>query len=90
MAKSAMIRVRTEPDVKAAAEKIFSKLGISASAAVNMFYRQVAANRGLPFEARLPNAQSKKAIQEIKSGKSTRYASTQQLFEDVLGKDWDK
>ena len=53
-AKSANLYARIEPDVKAEAEKILSIIGISASSAINMFYKQIILNRGLPFEVKLP------------------------------------
>ena len=53
-AKSANLYVRIEPDVKEQAESILSALGIPASNAINMFYKQIILNRGLPFEVKLP------------------------------------
>lgn len=43
-----------EPDVKKQAEDILDKLGISASAFINMTYRQVIMKRGIPFAVELP------------------------------------
>lgn len=57
MAKSANIYARIEPDVKEQAENILSALGISASNAINMFYKQIIMHRGLPFEVKLPYAE---------------------------------
>lgn len=56
MAKSANLYARIEPDVKEQAESILSALGIPASNAINMFYKQIILQRGLPFEIRLPAA----------------------------------
>ncbi len=55
-AKSANLYARIEPDVKEQAESILSALGIPASNAINMFYKQIILNRGLPFEVKLPAA----------------------------------
>ncbi|MDE6662052.1 MAG: type II toxin-antitoxin system RelB/DinJ family antitoxin [Lachnospiraceae bacterium] len=55
-AKSANLYARIEPDVKEQAEKILSTLGIPASNAINMFYKQIILNRGLPFEVKIPSA----------------------------------
>ena len=54
--KSANLYARIEPDVKAQAESILSELGIPASNAINMFYKQIILNRGLPFEVKIPTA----------------------------------
>jgi DNA-damage-inducible protein J len=57
-AKSANVYARIEPDVKEQAESILSALGIPASNAINMFYKQIILNRGLPFEVKIPAARS--------------------------------
>ena len=49
MSKTTSLCVRLEPSVKQQAEQVLSQLGLSASAAVDMFYRQIILNRGLPF-----------------------------------------
>jgi len=54
--KSANLYVRIEPDVKEQAESILSALGIPASNAINMFYKQIILQRGLPFEVKIPFA----------------------------------
>ena len=52
--KSANLYARIEPDVKEQAESILSALGIPASNAINMFYKQIILNRGLPCEVKIP------------------------------------
>ena len=54
--KSANLYARIEPDVKEQAESILSALGIPASNAINMFYKQIILQRGLPFEVKIPSA----------------------------------
>ncbi len=44
------LHVRIEPDIKEQAEDVLSTLGISVSDAINMFYKQIISNKGLPFE----------------------------------------
>ena len=41
MAKTANLFARIEPEVKEQAEAILSALGIPASSAINMFYKQI-------------------------------------------------
>jgi len=52
--KSANVVARVEPDIKEEAEAIMSRLGISASAGINMFYRQIILWNGLPFRPSIP------------------------------------
>lgn len=53
--KSANLYARIEPDVKEQAENILAALGIPASNAINMFYKQIILNKGLPFEVKIPD-----------------------------------
>lgn len=54
MAKSANLYARIEPDLKEKAESILTALGIPASNAITMFYKQIILQNGLPFEVKLP------------------------------------
>lgn len=54
MAKSANPYARIEPDLKEKAESILTALGIPASNAITMFYKQIILQNGLPFEVKLP------------------------------------
>lgn len=51
--KTSTLYARINPKVKEKAERILAELGIPASTAVDMFYRQIIMHRGLPFEAKL-------------------------------------
>lgn len=55
--KTANLYARIEPDIKEQAECILSSLGIPVSNAINMFYKQIILQRGLPFEVKLPATQ---------------------------------
>ncbi|MBF0428289.1 MAG: type II toxin-antitoxin system RelB/DinJ family antitoxin [Magnetococcales bacterium] len=57
---------------KIEAEKVFSVLGLSATDAIRMFYRQVAIQRGLPFVAKIPNAETLAAIKELDEGMGSK------------------
>jgi len=50
------IQIRTDAEVKAAADSIFNKLGITLSDGINIFLRQVNLNSGFPFEVKLPDS----------------------------------
>jgi len=52
-----VINIRTEKRVRDEAKKVFSKMGLSTSAGINMFLHQVVAAKGLPFT---PTADPKK------------------------------
>lgn len=54
MANSSTVYVRMDTNLKENAEDILSQLGISASSAVQMFYKQIVLHRGIPFDMKLP------------------------------------
>lgn len=49
------ISIQVTPEVKQQAEAILQKLGISTSSAYEMFYKQIIANQGMPFEVNIPD-----------------------------------
>ena len=95
MAKSANLYARIEPDLKEQAEAILSALGIPASNAITMFYKQIVLQKGLPFDVKLPasrpvdvstisseqlNEELEKGYADIVSG-NTRSAKS--VFDDI-------
>ncbi len=54
MAKTANVNVRMEPELKQEAEEILDALGVPASNAVTMFYKQIVMHKGLSFDVQLP------------------------------------
>lgn len=93
--KSANLYARIEPEVKEQAESILSALGIPASNAINMFYKQIILQRGFPFDVKIPssrpvdmsslseaelNAELEKGYADIKAGR-TRGANA--VFADI-------
>lgn len=81
MPKSATIRARVEPQLKERAEAMLDEMGLSVTAAITLFYRQIIQRRALPFEVRLPNAATRRAMQAARSGRGVIAAgSIDELF----------
>ena len=78
MAKSEMIRARVEPALKHDAEAVLDKLGMTPTEAITLFYKQVTLYRGLPFPVRVPNAATRKALNEARSRKNVESFETVQ------------
>ena len=81
--KTATARARIHPDIKEKAEDIIHDLGLSVSAAFELYYRQIILNNGLPFDVRIPNEASRQAIHEARTGRGKRFPSAEKLFEDL-------
>lgn len=68
MAKTAMIRARTEPDLKEEVERILNKLGMTSTEAINLFYKQVKLRKGLPFDVKIPNKTTLETFKKTDAG----------------------
>ncbi len=53
-AKTANVVARVEPEIKEKAEAILESLGMPVSVVINMLYRQIIQQRGIPFSMNLP------------------------------------
>ena len=81
--KTATARALINPEVKKEAESILKEIGLSVSNSVELFYRQVVVQRGLPFELQVPNEKTMKAIRNSRSGKGRRFTGPEDLFKDL-------
>jgi DNA-damage-inducible protein J len=69
MSKSATIRARIEPSLKKEAESLLSKMGLSATQAITIFYRQIKMRKGLPFNIVIPNKTTRKTLEDTDAGR---------------------
>lgn len=54
MARTANVFTRVEPKIKEQAESVLDQLGISMATAMEIYLRQIALQRKIPFEMKLP------------------------------------
>ena len=84
MAKTAYLNARIDPELKAQAEDVFSKIGLSSSQAITLFYKQVEMQQGLPFEIKIPNKATLKAIEDAKTRRNLKsFNDVESLFDDL-------
>lgn len=84
MNKTAIVRARIEPALKTKAEKVLSDLGLNASDAINLLYRQVALHKALPFTLRTPNAATTKSLRASRHGHGVkRYRDVDVALKDL-------
>ncbi len=60
--------MKLDREVKEKAKKVFKELGLTMGEAVNIFLSQVALQKGLPFEVKIPNDKTKQAIEDARQG----------------------
>jgi DNA-damage-inducible protein J len=68
VSKTATVRARIEPDLKERAEHIFQQLGLTATQAITLFYKQVEQKKGLPFSLTLANKITKQTFEHTDAG----------------------
>lgn len=75
--------LRLDLESKLEAYKVFEKVGLKPVQAFNLFLRQVALRGGLPFEIKVPNADTLAAMKELEAGKGKIYKTSADLYKDL-------
>jgi len=79
--KNRKISVRIDPVTKNGAERIFKKLGLTASQAINLFYQQTVLQQGMPFLTLTPNSLTAETLKNARSRSDLKEFDT---MEDLL------
>lgn len=81
---STTLTVRTEKELKDKVGKILHEMGLNHSTAINMFYHKVLDNKGIPFELKITNRDTLKALEDSRNNQGlTRHESPEDLFKDL-------
>ncbi len=64
MSRTATVRAMMEPNKKESVTKILSRMGITHSEAINIFYSLIEEYRGFPFGLKLPESKNTVDISE--------------------------
>ncbi len=84
MPKTAVVSARIDPELKQSAEKVFQRLGLTATQAITLFYKQVELEHGLPFAVRIPNKVTEEALEQARTRQGLESFNTlDDLFEDL-------
>ncbi|MBC2715332.1 MAG: type II toxin-antitoxin system RelB/DinJ family antitoxin [Desulfobacteraceae bacterium] len=84
MAKTATIRARIEPRLKEDVEKLFQKMGLTTTEALNLFYRQVKLRNGLPFNVVIPNKTTEKVFKDTDAQRNlVRCDNADDMFDNL-------
>ncbi len=81
MAKTATVRARIEPDLKAEVDEVLEELGLTWTQLVTLLAKQVQVSRSLPFEVKVPNKATQKAMEDAANHRNLEsFASAEDLF----------
>ena len=83
MSADTVVRARIDSDTKARAAEALHDMGLTVSDAIRLLLLRVADEKRLPFAVQVPNAVTLKAMKELDEGKGKRFASAEELFEDL-------
>ncbi|MGR3317214.1 MAG: type II toxin-antitoxin system RelB/DinJ family antitoxin [Candidatus Anammoxibacter sp.] len=75
--------LRLDVAAKKHAYKVFAKVGLKPAQAVNLFLRQVALQGGIPFNIKVPNADTLEAMEELAKGGGTHYKTSLEMYDDL-------
>lgn len=88
---NAKICINTDIETKASAQKLFEKIGLDMTTAVNIFLKRAILEQGIPFEVslRTPNEVTIAAMDEFDDmmkhpDKYKRYSSFKEVIDEVL------
>jgi DNA-damage-inducible protein J len=85
--RNAVVRARVEEDLKNKASKVFKTVGLSTSDAIHLFLRQTVLTQALPFPVSVPNATTKRAMQEVRDRKKIYPEPGKSIFDDLHSDD---
>ena len=83
MASNAFVRARIDEHLKDEAAAVLAEMGLTVSDLVRMTLTRVAKDKALPFELKVPNAETRAAMEEARAlmkARKARFSDGQELF----------
>jgi DNA-damage-inducible protein J len=84
--QTSMLHIRVDDDIKEQATQALTAMGLSMSDAVRLFLRRVVVDQAFPLELKVPNAETRAAMEESRAMMASRragFASADELFADL-------
>lgn len=85
-ARSSMLHVRVDDELKAQANEALAAMGLSVSDAVRILLKRVVSDQAFPLELKVPNAHTRAAMEEARAtmkARAARFASADALLDDL-------
>ncbi len=77
-----IIRARVDLTLKAEANQLFQRLGLTMSDAIRLFLHQAVAEQALPFAIKVPNPTTVAAMEAVEHGKGLETVTLEQLAQE--------
>jgi len=81
------VRARIDTATKERASDALEAMGLSISDAIRLLMMRIADEHRLPFEVKVPNTTTRKAVADLQAGKGKRFASVDALMADLHADD---
>jgi len=81
------VRARIDTVTKERAAGALEEMGLSISDAIRLLMLRIAEERRLPFDVKVPNRKTRKAIAELEAGKGKSFPSVRALMADLQADD---
>ena len=86
MGHSTMLHVRVDDEIKTQASEALAAMGLSVSDAVRILLTRVVNDQAFPLELKVPNAQTRAAMEEARAmtnARTARFKSAGALLDDL-------
>ncbi|TDR81558.1 type II toxin-antitoxin system RelB/DinJ family antitoxin [Paludibacterium purpuratum] len=86
MSHSTMLHVRVDDELKTQASETLAAMGLSVSDAVRILLTRVVNDQAFPLELKVPNAQTRAAMEESRTmmkARTARFDSVDTLIDDL-------
>ena len=83
MPADTVVRARIDTATKERAAEALQAMGLSISDAIRLLMLRIADEQRLPFEVKVPNAVTRRAMAELEQGKGKRFETGDALLEDL-------
>ena len=83
VAKKVRTNIYLNKYIKEEAQKVLEEHGLSLSEAINLFLSIIAKTQTIPFEFRLPNRTTRKAIQEVLTERNLEEVTVRELLDEI-------
>jgi DNA-damage-inducible protein J len=83
MTANAFVRARIADDVKNRAAAVLAEMGLTVSDLMRIVLTRVAREGALPFDMKVPNAETRAAMEEARAMGRARFATAEALIDDL-------
>lgn len=87
MTENAVVRARIDERIKTEAAVVLAAMGLTVSDAFRLMLTRIAAEKALPFEPLVPNAQTIEAMMQARRGGLPRFETVEALLADLNADD---